>query len=139
MVPPLVTASRWPPGLPRSVPGPQAGELVARVTAGQHIEHGFQHRTGKSGKRGRPADCALQRRHVPVVHRRHRDDLLGEHVERVARDAELLDLAVAHSLGDHRRLDQVALVLREDHAPGDVADMVACPAGALQPAGDRRR
>ncbi len=35
--------------------------------------------------------------------------------------------------------DQVALVLREDHAPGHVADVVPGPAGALQAAGHRGR
>ena len=120
-------------------PGAQAGELVARVPAGQHVQHGLEHRAGEPGERRRAADGLLQLGDIPVVHRRHRDDLLGEHVEGVARDAQFLDLAVAHSLGHHGRLDQVALVLREDHGPGDVADVVTGPAGALQPAGHRRR
>jgi hypothetical protein len=120
-------------------PGAKAGELVARVPAGQHVKHGLKHRAGEPGERRRAPDGLLQLGDVPVVHRRHRDDLLGEHVEGVARDAQLLDLAVPHSLRHHGRLDQVTLVLREDHAAGDVADMVAGPAGALQSAGHRRR
>ena len=37
----------------------------------------------------------------------HGHDLLGEDVERVARDHRRLDLAVAHPLHDDRRLEQV--------------------------------
>ena len=147
MVPPLVTASRWRAGpavqgvggpVPDQ-PGPQLGELLAGVAAGQHVQHGLQHRPGQPAERRRPADHLLQRADLPVVHRDHGDDLLGEDVERVARDAQLLDRPVPHPLGDHRRLHQVALVLGEEHAAGDVADVVSGPAGALQAAGHRRR
>ena len=120
-------------------PGPQLGELLAGVAAGQHVEHGLQHRPGEATERRRPADHLLQRADFPVVHRDHGDDLLGEDVERVARDAQFLDRPVPHPLGDHRRLHQVALVFREEHAAGDIADVVAGPAGALQAARHRRR
>src|SRR3712207_7892228 len=43
----------------------------------------------------------------------HGDDLLGEHVERVARHAGRLDGAGQHALGDDGRLEQVAAELRE--------------------------
>ena len=82
---------------------------------------------------------ALQVVDGPVVHRGHRDDLLREHVERIARHPQLFDRAGAHPLGHDRRLHEVALVLREDHAAGDVTDVVPGAAGPLQPARDRRR
>ena len=69
----------------------------------------------------------------------HRDDLLGEHVERVARDDGRLDQALAHALGDDRALEQVGAELGEDAALGGVADVVAGAADALQAAGDRLR
>ena len=72
----------------------------------------------------------------PAVHDRHRDDLLGEDVERVARDPGLLDLALVHAPGDDRDFEEVAAVLREDHALARGADLVAGTADALQPAGD---
>ena len=81
----------------------------------------------------------LQLADLPVVHRGHRHDLLGQHVQRVSRHPQLLDLAAAHPLGHHRGLHEVALVLGEEHAAGDIADVVAGPAGALQAAGHRRR
>ena len=46
---------------------------------------------------------------------------------------------LAHPLGDHGRLHQVAAVLGEDHARGDRAHLVPGAADALQPGGDRRR
>ena len=77
----------------------------------------------------------------PVVagRRGHRDDLLREHVERVARHDGRLDLPLAHALGDHRALDQVGAELREDPALRRVADVVAGAADPLQPGGDRLR
>jgi hypothetical protein len=55
------------------------------------------------------------------------DDLLGEHVERVAEEAGGLDEAVAHALHDHRGLEQVAAVLGEER-----------PLRSARPPGGRR-
>ena len=74
-----------------------------------------------------------------VVERGHRDDLLGEHVERVARHAHRLDEPVAHPLDDDGGLHEVAAVLREHDALAHRADLVARAADALQPARDARR
>ena len=67
----------------------------------------------------------------------HRDDLLGEDVERVARKGRRLDRAVVHALDDDRGLEQVAAVLGEDHALARLADLVAGPADALEAPRDR--
>ena len=64
------------------------------------------------------------------------DDLLGEHVERVAQEAGGLDLAGDHALGDHRGLEQVAAVLRVQRAAARFADRVAGPPDALHAARD---
>jgi hypothetical protein len=63
-----------------------------------------------------PADNLLQLGDVPVVHRRHRDNLLGQDVERVARHAQLLDLPGQHPLRHDGGLHEVALVLGEEDA-----------------------
>ena len=76
---------------------------------------------------------------LPLVERRHRDQVLGEHVERVLRDRRLLDLPFAHAPRDHRALEQVAAVFGEDPAFGGLADAVAGAADPLQAAGDRLR
>ncbi len=65
--------------------------------------------------------------------------MLGEDVERVARQPQGLDRAVLHPLRDDGGGDEVAAVLREHHAPADRADLVAGPADALQAARDRGR
>ncbi len=120
-------------------PGPQAGELLARVAARQHVEHGLKYGPGQPAERRGPPDQGVQVVDAPVVHRGHRDDLLGQHVERVARHPQLFDLAGSHPARDHRRLHQVALVLREDDPPGHIAHVVPGASGALQPARDRGR
>ena len=68
-----------------------------------------------------------------------RDDLLGEHVERVARDLRLLDLAVPHRARDDGGLEQVGPELREDAALRNGAELVAGAADALEPARDGLR
>jgi hypothetical protein len=72
---------------------------------------------------------------VPAIHDRHRHDLLGEHVERVARQDRGFDRALVHAAGHHGGLEQVAAVLREDDALARGADLVARPANALQARG----
>ncbi len=67
------------------------------------------------------------------------DDLLGEHVERVAQEAGGLDLAVDHALGDHRGLEQVAAVLRVQRAPAGLADRVPGAPDALHAPRHRAR
>ena len=76
---------------------------------------------------------------VVLGRRAHRDDLLREHVERVARDDRRLDLALAHALRDDRALEQVGAELGEDAALGGVADVVAGAADPLQAGGDGLR
>ena len=68
-----------------------------------------------------------------------RDDLLGEHVERVARDLRLLDLAVPHRARDDGGLEQVGPELREDAALRNGAELVAGAADPLEAARDGLR
>ena len=42
------------------MPGPQLGELVAGVAAGEHVEHGLEHPAAERGERRRPPDQRLQ-------------------------------------------------------------------------------
>ena len=120
-------------------PGPQLGELVGRVAPGQHVEHRLEGRPREGGVGSGPAHHVVHHLDVPLVDADHRDDLLREHVERVARVAHRLDRAVAHPLGDHSGLHEVAAELGEDDALGHRADLVPRPADALQPARHRRR
>ena len=67
------------------------------------------------------------------------DDLLGQHVERVTQEAGVLDLPGDHPLGDDRRFEQVATMLRVDRPPARFTDLVAGPADPLQPPGHGAR
>ena len=61
-----------------------------------------------------------------------RHDLLGEHVEWVARNVRLLDQPLAHRLRDDGAFEQVAAELREDPALRDGAEVVPSAAHPLQ-------
>ena len=76
-------------------------------------------------------DQALDLVHLPLVVGAHRDQVLSEHVERVAGDHGLLDLPLAHPPGDHRALEQVGAELREDAPHGDLVEGVASPPDPL--------
>ena len=86
-----------------------------------------------------PRDQRVQLVHRPAALRADGHQLLGQHVQRVARDARLLDRPVQHPAHDHRRLQQVAAVLREDLAGRRLADLVPGPPDALQPGCHRGR
>ena len=116
-------------------PRAELGEALGRVAAVEHVEHvlellAAQLRVGLGG-----GDDALDLVDLPLLVGDHRDDVLGEHVERVARDHRLLDLAGAHPLGDDRALEQVGAELGEDPALGDGAELVSGAADPLDPAG----
>jgi hypothetical protein len=124
-----------------AVPGdarPQLGEVVAGVAAGQHVQHRLEARLRQRRERAARRHDRRQVVDLPALQRAHRDDLLGQHVERVARVGGRLDAAVDHPLGDDRALHEVAAVLRQDDPAADAPDLVAGAADALQAAGDRR-
>ena len=68
-----------------------------------------------------------------------RDDLLREHVERVARDLRLLDVALAHRARDDGGLEEVGAELREDAPLRHRAELVARAPDPLQAPGHRLR
>ena len=127
---------------PRAVPDDpraQLGEAVGGVAAVEHVEHVLELFAGELAEGLGRGDEALDLVDLPLVHRRHRDQLLGEHVERVLRDHRLLDRAFAHPAGDDGALEQVGAELGEDAARGDLAQRVAGAADPLQAAADRLR
>ena len=117
----------------------QLGEAVGRVAPVEHVQHVLQLLAGEVVEGLGGGDEALDLVDVPLVEGGHRDEVLGEHVERVLRDHRLLDLARPHPLRDHRALEQVGAELGEDAALGRLPQAVAGAADPLQAAADRLR
>ena len=147
IVPALAIATRLAPvasgdralhAIPRDA-RTELGELVGGIAAGQHVEHAFEHAAAQLGERRGPPHASEELVDAPRFHRRHRDDLLGEDVERIARIARGFDLPLVHRSRDRRAGDEVAAELRKDDALADRARLVAGAPDALQAARDRRR
>ncbi len=118
---------------------PQPAEPVGGIAAREHVERLAERVVGELGEVRAPPHERVQLVDAPVVDRAARDDLLREHVERVARIAHLLDESFAHAAHDDRGFEQVAAVLREDLAGARLADLVTGAPDALDPARDRSR
>ena len=120
-------------------PRAQLGELGRRVLAGQQVQRRLE-RAARQRRERRAAPHRLEPEvGVQRLERAGGHGVLGQHVERVRRHPHRLDLAGQHPPHRHRAADQVGAVLRKQHALRDLADLVARPADALQPAGHRRR
>ncbi len=117
----------------------QLGELLRRIAAVEHVEDVLQLLAGELGERLGRGDELLDRVKLPLAVGDHRDEVLGEHIQRVARDHRLLDLTPAHAPGDHSALEQVGAELGEDPALRDLSHLVPSAADALDSAGDRLR
>jgi hypothetical protein len=119
-------------------PRPQLGELLRRVAPVEHVEDVVEQLPRQLGERVSAPDRFVELRDLELVAGRgHRDDLLGQHVERIARDDGRLDVPVAHPLGHHRALEEVGPELREDAPARDLAYPVPGAADPLKPGGDR--
>ena len=129
-------------GVLHPVPGDaraQLGELVGGIAAREHVEHAFEHPPAQIGERRRAPHQPIELVDVPRVEAGDGDDLLRQHVERVARVARGLDLALVHRPRHGRARHQVAAELRKDDAFAGGAHLVAGTADPLQPARHRRR
>jgi hypothetical protein len=103
----------------QTVPGdarPEVGELVGGIAPGEHVEHALEQRSRELGEGRRPPHQPLQPLHRPVLDRHHGHHLLRQDVERVPGIGDGLHLSLAHPRGKSRAGEQVAPVLRQDHA-----------------------
>jgi hypothetical protein len=117
----------------------QLGELVGRIAARQHVERAVEHRAAQLGERGRAADRGKQRLDTPVVHRRHRHDLLRDDVQRVPGISGRFHGSFVHGLRHGRAGDEIPAEFRKDDAFADRVRLMSAPADPLQAARDRRR
>ena len=115
-------------------PGRELGELVARIPAGQHVEHPVELLARELGERVRAPREGKQVVHAPRVVRHGGDDLLGQHVERQPGHTRLFDRGLAHPRHDRGAFQEVAAVLREDPPAARAADLVPGSAHALDAA-----
>ena len=96
----------------------QLAELFGRIAARQHVEHRTEQVVGEIVEVGRAPDQCQQLVDRPILHGAHGDDLLRQHVERIAGIASGFDGAAPHAIDDHRGLDEVAAMLGEHLARG---------------------
>ena len=115
----------------------QLGELVRRVAPGEQVEHVLELLARKLSIGIGAPDQLVQRVDLQLLDRGHGHDLLAQHVERDARHASVLDLALEHAAGDGGRLDELTAEAWVDAAARGHADAVAGAADPLQPACDR--
>ena len=105
-------ACRAVPDDPRS----KLRELVRGVAAGEHVEDVLELRPREVGERVRAADELVELLDRDLLVGADGDHLLREDVERVARDASLLDRPLPHRPRHDGRLEEVGPELREDPA-----------------------
>ena len=119
---------------------PQLGELVARVAPAEQVEGrveraarqlGVRRGAARRGRRGRRPTRPPSPPSTTTCWASTSSGLVGMRIDSIS--------ARAHPLDRDRGLGEVAAVLGEQHAPADLADLVAGPAHALQRAGDARR
>jgi hypothetical protein len=118
---------------------PELGELVGGIPPGEHVEHVLELSPREVGERVGAAHELVQVVDRDLFISRDRDDLLREHIERIARNDRLLDCAFEHSPHDDRRFEQIGAELREDPSLRHGAKLVTGTADALQAACDRLR
>jgi hypothetical protein len=132
-----------PPTRSQDDPRAQVAELLGGIAPVEHVEDVLELRArelgvGVGARDERVEVVDVERGLVVAIRgRRHRDDLLGEDIEGVARDHRRLDQAFAHAPGDHRALEQVGAELGEDPALARLPDVVAGAADPLQAGGHR--
>ena len=118
----------------RAAPAAAGGEAF-----GQHAHDGVEVLARESAIRPGAAHASNRAVLGPFLRRDLGDDLLRQHVERLLRDGQPIELAAAHAVEQRRAFDQVVARQREQPALRHAADRVAGAADALQEAGDRAR
>ena len=116
--------------------GRSSANSCRRVAAVQHVEHVLELAALEVGVGPRAPDegVELVDRHALLPGaRRDGDDLLRQHVERVARHHRRLDEALAHAPRHDGALEQVGAELGEDASARHLAHAVPGAADALQP------
>ena len=119
-------------------PWTQLGELVARVAAGQHVEHRLEDRAGSEAN-GVARRTSCSRSSTDQSSMAHIATTCWASTSTGLAGTRSDSMAPAHPLHDDRGLDQVAAELREQHATRHGPDLVAGTPHPLQATGDAGR
>ncbi len=118
----------------RPAPAAAGGEAL-----GQHAQHGGEVGAIEGAIRPGAAEAFEQRRLRPVLRRDLGHDLLRQHIERLVRHRQQIELAAAHAVEQGDAFAQLVAREREQPSLRRAADGVAGAADPLQEARDRAR
>ncbi|MBW2397035.1 MAG: hypothetical protein JRG95_22530, partial [Deltaproteobacteria bacterium] len=111
---------------------PELREIGRWVAPREHVEHRVEKIAREIPEIRGAGDRLGQRLDLPRIHRRHRHDLLGEHIEGIARNAKGLHFAAAHARCNDRGLEQIAAMFGEHSSLARNTDLVARAANPLE-------
>ena len=117
--------------------GRQPPGHVGGVAPGEQVEHRVEGLPAEAGVGRRVAEQLQQLLAGPGLHGHRADDVLGHHVQSVARHARGLQGALVHAPGHHGALHQVFAVERHDAPLAGLVQQVAGAAHPLQAGGHR--
>ena len=129
-------------GVAQAIPGnarAQRAEGFRRIASGEQVQGLEIGALGQIDEGCGAAHGRKQRVDLPVFQGHHRNDLLGEQIQRIAQVAGGFDLRAAHCLDRGRGCQEIAAIFGVNHTLGNRADMVARAADPLQPRGNRGR
>ena len=119
--------------------GRAAPAAPGREALGQHADDGVEIGPLERAKRPGAPQPLVERRLRPVLRRDFGDDLLGEHVERPARNGQAVELAAADAVDQRGAFDEIVARQRKEPPLRRAADGMAGAADALQKGRDRAR
>ena len=115
--------------------GPEGGERLGIIGAGQHAEHRVEHGAVQVGERGGTAHRLIPVVGVQVLHGRGGHRVLGQYVQRAARYGKRLDVAGLHAFHGGGRADDLLARQRVEQRVGDAAHLMIGTTDPLQPRG----
>ena len=118
----------------RAAPAAPRGEAL-----GEHAHDRVEILSRERAERPAAAQPIVKLRLRPILRRDLRDDLLREHVERLVRHRQAVELAAADAVEQRRAFDQIVARERKQAPLRRAADRVAGTADALQESRDRAR
>ena len=144
IVPPEVSAVVRAPRRPRKMPIDRVAmdERAAPAAAGgealgQHPDDRVEIVARERAEGPGAPEQVEERRFRPILRRDFRDDLLGEHVERLLGDRKPVELAAADAVEERGAFDEIVARERKQAPLGRAADGVAGAADPLQEGRDR--